>query len=346
MKEITVSLPTSGGPMILHGFLPDSAPAGRLPAIIIVQEAFGVNPHIRRLCRRVASEGYAVFSPELFHRSGAGLEFGYDEFPRIRPILGGLTNEMILGDMRAAHRHVAGRPDVDPARIATWGFCLGGWVSVLAACELPIAAAVSFYGGGMVNPRPGIAFTPLMDRLASVRCPLLLVYGGQDQGIPPADIEAVRSRLSSLGKSHEVEVYPEGATGSSARTAPRTTAPPRRRHGPERPPGSDASSADPRRTGVQAPPGARRRRARRHRPASGGDELPRGVQALVLHEILVEEQVEGPLERDAHLLLESRQLAEVYRAPEPPRDKAGKIDAHDAGDARPVPYRGEQTPGS
>ena len=213
MRESTALLPTSGGPMALHCFLPESAPAGRLPAVIVIQEAFGVNPHIRRLCRRVASEGYAVFSPELFHRSGAGLEFGYDEFPRIRPIFAGLTNDMILEDLRATHRHLAERPDIDPSRIAAWGFCLGGWVAVLAACELPIAAAVSFYGGGMVHPRPGIAFTPLLDRMAGVRCPLLLVYGGLDQGIPAADIAAVRSRLESLGKEHEVEVYPDGGHG-------------------------------------------------------------------------------------------------------------------------------------
>jgi carboxymethylenebutenolidase len=212
MQEFTVSLPTPGGPMDLHGFVPGGA-AGRLPAVIVLQEAFGVNPHIRRVCRRVAQAGYAAFSPELFHRSGRGLEFGYDEFPRIRPIFAGLTNAMILEDLQASYGHIAQRSDVDAARIASWGFCLGGWASVLAACELPLAAAVSFYGGGMVNPRPGIGFTPILDRFPSIRCPLLLVYGALDQSIAPADIAAVDSRLTSLGKDHEVEVYPEGGHG-------------------------------------------------------------------------------------------------------------------------------------
>ena len=198
--------------MDLHGFLPGTA-AARLPAIIVLQEAFGVNPHMKRVCRRVASAGYAAFSPELFHRSGRGLEFGYGEFPKIRPIFAGLTNAMVLEDLRAAYGHIALRPDVDPARIASWGFCLGGWASVLAACELPVAASVSFYGGGMVNPRPGIGFTPIIDRFPSIRRPLLLVYGALDQGITPADIEAVRSRLASLGKEFEVEIYPNGGHG-------------------------------------------------------------------------------------------------------------------------------------
>jgi len=212
-KEITVPLPTSEGPMDLHCFLPDAAPGRRVPAIIVLQEAFGVNPHMKRVCRRVASLGYAAFSPELFHRSGAGLEFGYDEFPKIKPILGGLTNGQILEDLRAAHAHVIQRPEVDPARTAAWGFCMGGWAAVLAACGLPLAASISFYGGGLVQPRPGIGFTPLVDQLGSVRCPLLLVYGGQDAGIPPADIDAMRSRLTSLGKEHEVVVYPDAGHG-------------------------------------------------------------------------------------------------------------------------------------
>jgi carboxymethylenebutenolidase len=213
MKEFVVSLPTADGPMGLHGFVPDSASPAPLPAVIVLQEAFGVNPHVKRVCRRVASLGYAAFAPELFHRAGAGLEFGYDEFPRIKPILGAMTNARILDDLKAAHAHVVQRPDVDPTRVAAWGFCMGGWASVLAACELPLAAALSFYGGGLVHPRPGIGFTPLIDRLETVRCPLLLVFGGKDAGIPAEDIAAMDSRLTSLGKVHEVVVYPEAGHG-------------------------------------------------------------------------------------------------------------------------------------
>jgi carboxymethylenebutenolidase len=213
MSEFKVSLPTSEGPMDLHGFLPEGPRAPRLPAVMVLQEAFGVNPHMKRVCRRVASAGYAAFSPELFHRSGAGLEFGYDEFPKIKPIMGALTVAQMAEDLRVAFAHIAGRPDVDPKRVASWGFCMGGYASVLAACELPLAAAISFYGGGMVHPRPGIGFTPLLERFASIRCPVLLVYGAKDAGIPAEDIAAVQGKLASLGKVHEVEVYPNGGHG-------------------------------------------------------------------------------------------------------------------------------------
>jgi carboxymethylenebutenolidase len=119
----------------------------------------------------------------------------------------------VLEDLRTAYNHISRRPDVDPARIASWGFCLGGWASVLAACELPVAAAISFYGGGLVQPRPGFGLTPLIDRLGSIRCPVLLVYGGKDAHIPPDDINAMQSRLASLGKSHEIKIYPDGGHG-------------------------------------------------------------------------------------------------------------------------------------
>jgi carboxymethylenebutenolidase len=213
MKEFAVSLQTSEGAMDLHAFIPDGNPALRLPAVIVLQEAFGVNAHMKRVCRRVASLGYAAFCPELFHRTGQGLQFGYDDLPRVRPILGELNNDRILEDLRVAHRHVILRPDVDASRVASWGFCMGGWASVLAACELPISASIAFYGGGLVRMRPGIGFTPLVDRLGSIRCPILLVYGAKDTGIPPEDIAAVQTRLASQGTDHEVEVYPNGGHG-------------------------------------------------------------------------------------------------------------------------------------
>lgn len=199
--------------MDVHAFIPDIGSVRRLPAVLLLQEAFGVNAHIKRVGARIASLGYAAFAPELFHRAGAGVTAGYGDFAVIKPILGQLSNERIAEDLKATHKLMVSRPEVDPSRVAAWGFCMGGWAAMLAACELPIAAAVCFYGGGMVHPRPGIGFGPLLDRMVTVRCPLLLVYGGKDAGIPAADIGAVQARLTSLGKRHEVEVYPEGGHG-------------------------------------------------------------------------------------------------------------------------------------
>jgi carboxymethylenebutenolidase len=213
MREVVETLATSEGAMDVHGFVPDGADRAPVPGVIVLQEAFGVNAHVKRVCRRIAGLGYAAFAPELYHRSGRGVVFGYDEFAKARPILGALTNERILEDLRVAHSHVGRLPYVDRGRMAAWGFCMGGWAAVLAACEMPLAAALSFYGGGLVRARKDIAFTPLMGRLQNAGCPLLLVFGGQDPSITPADIEAVHSRLAQCGKPHEVEIYPDGGHG-------------------------------------------------------------------------------------------------------------------------------------
>lgn len=212
MTEDLVSLPTRDGPMTVHRFIPKGA-AGPVPAVIVLQEAFGVNPHVRRVCRRVAGLGYAAFAPELFHRSGDGLEFGYDNFAAAKAIFAGLTNERILEDLQVTHAHACAQPFVDRRRTAAWGFCMGGWAAVLAACELPLAAAVSFYGGGMVRPRNGIAFTPILDRLPRMKAPVLLVYGALDPSIPQTDIDAVDQVLTANGKEHEIALYPEGGHG-------------------------------------------------------------------------------------------------------------------------------------
>jgi carboxymethylenebutenolidase len=213
MKEFKVALSTSDGVMEVHGFGPENSSLGKLPAIIVMQEAFGVNAHVKNVCRRLAQLGYLAIAPELFHRAGAGLEFGYEDFSKVRPLLGTLTNSQLQEDLTATHQYLLQRPDVDVRKIAGWGFCLGGWAAMLAACELPLAAAISFYGGGMVNPRPGIGFTPLLDRFEKIRCPVLLVFGGQDKSIPAEDIQTVKSRLTELAKVFELEIYPEGGHG-------------------------------------------------------------------------------------------------------------------------------------
>ena len=93
------SLDTADGPMHAFRTAPDGD--GRGPALLIIQEAFGVNPHIRNVCRRVTEHGYVALAPELFHRTGERLEFGYTDMSVIYPHFGKLTNQGILMDLQA-----------------------------------------------------------------------------------------------------------------------------------------------------------------------------------------------------------------------------------------------------
>lgn len=199
--------------MEVHLFEPARSGRHKRQALLVFQEAFGVNGHIRHVCERLAGEGYFVAAPELFHRAGKDLQFGYDEFDKVRPVMAQLTNAKLLSDARAAYEALAAQRDVDPRQIAVIGFCLGGFVTALAACHLRVATAISFYGGGLVRARPGFGLTPLLEDFNGLSCPALFIFGEQDQGIPSADIEAVRARLKALSKPHEIVVYPGAGHG-------------------------------------------------------------------------------------------------------------------------------------
>ena len=213
MTERTVTQPTPDGPMALFTASPEAASGSALPGVIVLQEAFGVNEHVRGVACRFAAAGYVAAAPELFHRAGAGIEFGYTDWERIKPLFAGITRANLATDLRAARAFLADHPGVDPSRIFVFGECLGGYASVLASIELDLVGAIGFYPGGLNRARPGIGFGPLLEDFGSIKCPLLLVYGGKDAGIPPEDVAQVRATLEALGKPHQVHVMPEGGHG-------------------------------------------------------------------------------------------------------------------------------------
>ncbi len=206
--EARVTISTADGPM--DAWLVAPASPGPHAALVVVQEAFGVNAHIRDVCRRFAAAGYVALAPEIFHRAGTGIEIPYADMPPAMVQLALLTNAGLEQDLAAALAHLRESRDVDAARVGVVGFCVGGFAAFLAASRLDPAATVSLYGGGIVRPRPGLALTPLLDEADGIRAPLLCLFGSEDGGIPPADVEAIRARIDGLAEPHEVVVY-EGA---------------------------------------------------------------------------------------------------------------------------------------
>lgn len=192
---------------------PELAEGPRLPAILVLQEAFGVNSHIQKICHRFSELGFMAAAPEFFHRNGAGLTYNYTDFAQIRPMLGKMTTEMLLEDTTRTFDYLANQKNIDSKKIFTAGYCMGGYASVLLATERPVAGAISYYGGGMALARPGIGFSPLLDRLEKIHCPLQLVYGGQDQAIRPEEIHAVQNTLQSGNKDFQLEIYPDAGHG-------------------------------------------------------------------------------------------------------------------------------------
>lgn len=201
-----ITIPVGDASMPAYLSRPDDG--GKYPGVLVFQEIFGVNRHIRSVADRVAAEGYVALAPEPFHRSAPGIELGYDEKGLARGIelMSGLTPEQILADVTAAYDALRTRDDVAGKGIGAMGFCFGGHVTYRAACTLPIAAAASFYGGGIAGM--GGAGPATVDLTPGIRGRIACFFGENDGYIPASAVDKIRSALAAAGVRHEVVVYP------------------------------------------------------------------------------------------------------------------------------------------
>jgi carboxymethylenebutenolidase len=167
-------------------------PEGASASIVIVQEIFGVNAHIRSVVDRYASFGYRAIAPALFDRGERGVELGYDDAGKTRGIelVMPIAFDAAMLDVAAAVDHVS-----DTGAVAVVGYCFGGSVAWIAACDLPIAAAVGYYGGQVYS---------MKDR--SPKVPTMLHFGELDHGIPLEQVQAIAATHPDI----PVHVY-EGA---------------------------------------------------------------------------------------------------------------------------------------
>ena len=180
---------------VMRAYTAFPASTGPVPGIILLQEAFGVNGHIRSVADRLAAAGYAVIAPELYHRSAeTGLEIAYSDFATVAmPHYAALTHEGQVADLRASYEWLKTQALVVADKIGSIGFCLGGRVSFLANAELPLAAAVSYYGGGTQQ---------IKDRAADLHATHLFFWGGLDEHISKENIAEVIEAVDATGKPY------------------------------------------------------------------------------------------------------------------------------------------------
>jgi len=202
----TIELESTGGPMGLSIAEPVGPPGG---AVVVVQEAFGVNDHIQDLCRRFADEGYLAVAPHLFHRTGDPV-VGYEDVQEVMGQIMALRADGIEADLDATLTHLEGL-GFDAGRVGAVGFCLGGSISYLAAARYPLGAAVTFYGGGIGEGRFGIP--PLVDLAARLQAPWLGLFGDRDQTIRVDQVEALRAASSRASVPTEVVRYADADHG-------------------------------------------------------------------------------------------------------------------------------------
>ncbi|MGO8814121.1 MAG: dienelactone hydrolase family protein [Terriglobia bacterium] len=165
--------------------------------LLLFQEAFGVNAHIRDVAERFAREGYHTLAPELFHRTGPGFEGTYNNFEAAMPHVRALKEQDLEADARSAYGWLHENVGSAEIPLACIGFCMGGRVSFLTNSALPLKAAVSFYGGG-IAPNP--MGTGLLNRATDLHAPQLFFWGGVDKHIGPEQRQAVAEALRKAGK--------------------------------------------------------------------------------------------------------------------------------------------------
>jgi carboxymethylenebutenolidase len=199
MKVHTEIVEVPSGPGAMPCFIARPDDATRRPAVLVIQEAFGLNGHIQNVARRIAGEGYATLAPDLYWRGGKGRSVGYDQLPEAIALMQSLRDDDVVTDVGSAIAHLARQPWVRADRIGITGFCMGGRVSFLVACELPdkVAACAPFYGGGIP-----------VEKTPKLRAPLLAFFGEKDGFIPLDAVKAFEAALAREKKQAEVVVYP------------------------------------------------------------------------------------------------------------------------------------------
>lgn len=188
-----VSLKIADG-TVMNAYVARPSGDAKLPGLLVFQEAFGVNAHIRDVTERFAREGYVSIAPELYHRTAAGFEGKYDDFPSAMQHMRAMTEQGIVEDIRAAYDWLKSNAHVTADKIASVGFCLGGRVSFMACANVPLQAAISFYGGQIVPS--------LLPRVADLNAPILFFWGGLDKHIGPEQTRALVEECKRLGKTY------------------------------------------------------------------------------------------------------------------------------------------------
>lgn len=201
-RWIRIDTPDGGFDAYLS--LPPGGKRADNPAIVLVQEIFGVNEHIRSVADQYAADGYVVLAPDVFWRQAPRVELGYAgaDMERALGLLKGVDLEATLADIGAtvaALRAEAGAG----AKVAAVGYCFGGLVAYLSAARGLVDAAVPYYGGGIQNH---------LHEAAALNVPVQFHYGALDKHILPEHVEQVRQAMAGK-RGTEIFVYDQGDHG-------------------------------------------------------------------------------------------------------------------------------------
>ncbi len=164
------------------------------PGIVVIQEWWGLVPHIEHIADRFAEAGFVALAPDLYHGEKATSP------DQAGKLMMAMRIDEAAADLAGAIDFLASQPDVTSRKVGTVGFCMGGALSLYAACKNPeVGACVVFYGGHP-NVKPD---------LAALQAPVLGLYAGKDGFVTPEMVRELDRQLTALGKRHEFHTYPQ-----------------------------------------------------------------------------------------------------------------------------------------
>ncbi len=170
----------------------------RHPGIVLIQEWWGIEPHIRQLAQRLAAAGFVVAVPDLYHGKIATEP---DEAQKMIMMIRGNV-ERAAKEIIGALETVKVMPNVEPKKLGLMGFCVGGFMTYYVASRYPdLGAVVPFYGAG---------YDPTPEEVAKVNAPVLAFYGSRDQSVPLEQVRKIERMYKEAGKDITVKVYDAG----------------------------------------------------------------------------------------------------------------------------------------
>jgi carboxymethylenebutenolidase len=202
----TITITGHGGDDI-EAYLARPMTEGPIGSVVVIHHMPGYDAATKEISRRFAAEGYAALCPNLYSREAPGA--APDDAAAAARAQGGVPDERLVGDVAGAARHLRGLASSN-GRVGTIGYCSGGRQSFLAAASLDLQAAVDCYGAFVSGQPPKdfpLQVEPIAHLSKDLSCPLLGLFGAEDQYPSPADVAALEEELKAHGKEHEFHTY-------------------------------------------------------------------------------------------------------------------------------------------
>ena len=204
----TTQVKVSNGDLKIDAYLATPIATGIYPGIVVVQEIFGVNAHIREVTERIAKLGYVALAPAIYQRIAPGFETGYtaQDIEIGKEYKQQTKATELLSDIQATIDYLKLQPQVKKDTFGCIGFCFGGHVAYLAATLPDIKATASFYGAGITTTTPG-GGSPTVTKTPEIKGTVYAFFGMLDASIPAEQVEQIEAELKKYDIPHRVFRY-------------------------------------------------------------------------------------------------------------------------------------------